>query len=426
MKVLLISANTEAINMPVLPIGLACVARAAEIAGHDVTQVNLPPGASVPEILRESIAAAHPDVIGISVRNIDDQVSAAPRFLLAPVREIVGVCRRHTSAKIVLGGAGYSIFPGPVLEYLGADMGIQGDGEKAFTDLLSVMAAGGDLSAVPGLHCPRLGIANLPETGVLMDALPLPLPGRHIRLPENIGNEPLWLPFQTRRGCPMRCSYCSTASIEGTVIRRRSINAVVDAIGGFAAAGFDHLFFVDNTFNLPPDYAMALCEKIRFAELKIRWRCILYPWKIAEALAAAMAAAGCVEVSLGFESGADTMLQAMKKRFHTEDVRQASDLLKAHHIRRTGFLLLGGPGETRRTVLQSLAFADALGLDMVKVTVGLRIYPKTALASHARAAGVVRPDDTLLLPKFYIEPGMAEWLRETLDAWIASRPNWIY
>jgi radical SAM superfamily enzyme YgiQ (UPF0313 family) len=224
----------------------------------------------------------------------------------------------------------------------------------------------------------------------------------------------------------MNCNYCSTAAIEGTTLRRRSIDAVICAIRGFAAAGFDRLFFVDNTFNLPAGYAKALCEKIRMAGLKIRWRCILYPWKVDEALVAAMARAGCVEVSLGFESGVDRLLKSMNKKFRTGDVRRAPDLLKAHGIRRMGFLMLGGPGETRETVRESLHFVDDLDLEMVKVTVGVRIYPNTALAAFARASGTIRPDDDLLFPAFYVEPGMKAWLRGGIDAWLADRPQWFY
>jgi hypothetical protein len=63
-----------------------------------------------------------------------------------------------------------------------------------------------------------------------------------------------------------------------------------------------------------------------------------------------MAEAGCVEVSLGFESGCPKVLEAMNKRFGPAEVRETSDRLAAHGIRRLGFLLLGGPGETKETV----------------------------------------------------------------------------
>ena len=54
----------------------------------------------------------------------------------------------------------------------------------------------------------------------------------------------------------------------------------------------------------------------------------------------AMAEAGCVEVSLGFESGSKQVLRAMNKQFEPEEVREISDRLVAHGIRRLGFLLL--------------------------------------------------------------------------------------
>jgi radical SAM superfamily enzyme YgiQ (UPF0313 family) len=139
-----------------------------------------------------------------------------------------------------------------------------------------------------------------------------------------------------------------------------------------------------------------------------------------------MARAGCVEASLGFESGSNRLLQKMNKRYRTETVRQISNLLKSAGIRRMGFLLLGGPGESRETVRESLHFAAELELEMVKITVGIRIYPHTALAEHARQRGKISKADALLFPKFYIEDDMEPWIRETVAAWMKDRPNWIY
>jgi radical SAM superfamily enzyme YgiQ (UPF0313 family) len=181
------------------------------------------------------------------------------------------------------------------------------------------------------------------------------------------------------------------------------------------SAGFDHFFFVDNTFNLPSGYSKELCDQMIESNLNITWRGILYPWKIEKELVAKMAESGCVEVSLGLESGSDIILKKMNKQYRTVDVRRASDLLKE-----------GGPGETRQTVLESLEFADSLALEMVKVTVGIRIYPGTELAFHARRTGQISSDDNLLLPQFYIENGMESWIRQTVGAWMKDRPNWIH
>ena len=89
MRVLLISANTERISNLPLPLGLACVAAACRKAGHEVALLNLMFEGDTDSAIRECIHGFRPGVIGISVRNIDNQDMASPRFLLSPVRDIV-------------------------------------------------------------------------------------------------------------------------------------------------------------------------------------------------------------------------------------------------------------------------------------------------------------------------------------------------
>jgi len=425
LRVLLISANTETINMPVLPLGLGCVAASVQRAGYPVRVLNLQdqtePLAAVQEIVEEF----PPEVIGISVRNIDDQNRERPMFYLDSVKEIVSICRNTTRAIIVLGGAGYSIFPQSALDYLEADLGIQGEGEATFLELLHRLRNKIGLSGIPGLHFYCHGTQNPPKRIDNLAVYPLPLPDTHIRIPAMLEEEEIWFPVQTRRGCPMDCNYCSTASIEGRTIRKYPPEKVVEMISRYVDAGFDRFFFVDNTFNFPPSYAKTLCDRLISADLKIIWRCILYPWKVDETLAAKMALAGCREVSFGFESGSKKILRNMNKRYAPDDVRKISERLKAAGIHRMGFLLLGGPGENRKTVLESLTFADSLALEVVKVTTGIRIYPNTQLARTAREAGLIESDADLLFPKFYMAREVEGWLEQTVDAWMKGRPNWI-
>jgi len=369
MRVLLIAANTELMNMPVLPLGLGCIAGATQQAGHDIALLNLMAHEDVREVLAASIRDFQPDIIGISVRNIDDQNMAAPKFLLEPVQSIVSFCRRLSDCPFIIGGAGYSIFPQSALEYLGADMGIQGQGERSFVLLLERLEQGEDLAGIPGVYLPGKGLQGKTNLKLNPDDFPLPLPGVHLSAPDNLQGQPIWLPFQTRRGCPMRCSYCSTPVIEGPVLRRRDPERVIDSLGGFVAAGFDRFFFVDNVFNLPPAYAKRICEGISKRNLKIKWRCILYPWKVDEELIKMMALAGCEEVSLGFESGSPRIIKSMNKRYQPDEVRHICNLLKKYGIQTMGFLLLGGPGEDRHTVMESLAFADSLPVASMRITI---------------------------------------------------------
>ena len=262
MRVLLISANTEQINMPVLPLGLAYVAAAADSQGHTVKMLNLMMQTDTQKALHEAIVEFNPEIIGISVRNIDDQNMENPRFLLEAVKDVVTNCRKYSDATIVLGGAGYSIFPQATLDFLDADIGIQGEGESAFLTLLKRLRDKKDLSEIPGLYLP--GQTSRSESGYIksLTDIPLPLPDVHLSTPSTLKDQEIWIPFQSRRGCPLDCSYCSTATIEGRIIRKHDPKKVVEAISRYAEAGLDHFFFVDNTFNLPNAYAKTLCEQL--------------------------------------------------------------------------------------------------------------------------------------------------------------------
>jgi radical SAM superfamily enzyme YgiQ (UPF0313 family) len=408
--------------MPALPLGLACVAAATQRAGHDVAMVDLKTENDARSLLKEAIEGFRPEIIGISVRNIDDQNMENPRFLLNPVKEIVAECRDLSEARIVLGGAGYSIFPESSLSFLGADMGIQGEGEVVFPALIERIERGADLSGLPGLYlrghdlqCKRIFTKNL-------DTLPLPDIGLW-SLPFQW--EGLWMPVQTRRGCPLGCSYCSTGTIEGRVIRRHSPEAMVEWITRWREAGIHQFYFVDNTFNLPPSYGKEICRKLIEHDLGIRWWAILYPKHVDKELVELMAGAGCEQVSIGIESGSERILKNMNKRFTLNEVRQISDTLSERGIKQMGFLLIGSPGETRETAEESLAFAGSLKLDNLKITVGVRIYPHTYLAKKAIDEGVISSQDDLLFPRFYLEKGLEDWLPEILKNLAATRPHWM-
>jgi radical SAM superfamily enzyme YgiQ (UPF0313 family) len=423
MRVLLISANREEINMPTLPMGLGCVAAAAQRAGHEVEFLDLMPVDDYQQTLKNRIAAFDPEVIGVSVRNIDDQAMGSTNFMLDQAREVIGLCRQLSAAPIALGGAGYSIFPQSALEYLGADMGIQGEGEIAFPALLSQIEAKKDLSNVPGLYLPGRGQQAGRRFVKNLDTIALPDPS--LMTSGDCRKQHYWLPFQTRRGCPLNCSYCSTSTIEGHLIRKRSPEAAVQELADWVSAGFSKVFFVDNTFNLPQPYAIELCRQMAGAGLDFHWRCIVYPGRVSGPLVDAMAAAGCTEVSLGFESGHRIMLRDMNKRFSPRDIRRASDMFEEAGIRRMGFLLLGGPGETRETVAESFDFVESLNLDALKITVGIRIYPYTKLAGIAVEEGRIAADDNLLKPRFYCVKDLEEWLRQTVAERAARHRNWF-
>jgi radical SAM superfamily enzyme YgiQ (UPF0313 family) len=161
------------------------------------------------------------------------------------------------------------------------------------------------------------------------------------------------------------------------------------------------------------------------AGLDLTWCAIVYPKNLDQGLAELMAGSGCSQVSLGFESGSSKMLSALNKRYSLPEVRETSRYLAENGIKRMGFLLLGAPGETRDTVEQSLEFAESLELEALKITVGIRIYPGTLLAKQAVQAGVISPWDSLLEPRFYLEPELEDWLPGRIREWSSKRPGLV-
>ncbi len=423
MKALLISANTEKINMLAIPWGLACVATAAKQNGHEVSFLDLLLEDDPQTAIEKKISDIKPDIIGVSVRNIDDQNRKHPTFFLEKVKETIASCRKFSRAPILLGGAGYSIFPEASLDYLGAEMGIQGEGEQVFVEVLKRIEPGKELSDLPGLYL--RGHDNKFKRRFVPDLDELTLPDAEMLSPYLAKIEELWLPVQTRRGCFMRCSYCSTGTIEGFELRRRSPDIVVDRLSQYADAGFHRIFFVDNNFSVPKSHGLQICRQMVKKKLDITWRCILNPMQVDEELVAAMAEAGCKEISIGFESGCEQILKNMNKHFTLKDIRRTAELLKNYGIRRMGFLLLGGPGEVKESVQESITFAESLNLESLRVTAGIRIYPQTPLAKIAVEEGVISPDDDLLFPRFYFVKELEGWIDDIMIRWKEKHPEWI-
>ena len=225
MKVLFVSPNTERINMPALPLGLALVAAATRRSGHATRFLDLLTATDALVAVRQSIGEFQPEVIALSIRNVDDQSMQDTKFLLEPVRDIVAACRAASQAKIVVGGAGYSIFPAAALNYLDADYGVCGEGEVVFPLLLERLQRGQNVAGLPGVYVRGAELPTIRTSAEDVDLLPLP--GAELWVSASPDDPEVWVPVQTRRGCPLACSYCSTPELEGTQVRMRSLSVVV-------------------------------------------------------------------------------------------------------------------------------------------------------------------------------------------------------
>jgi len=430
MRVLLISENRCRENLVPYPLGTAYVAAAAREAGHEVTGLDLMFSLDPLLEVSESIQRFVPDCIGLSVRNIDNQDKYNMEFYLPDVREIINSIKSVTRAPVVLGGAGFTIFPLECLEYFDLEVGIVGEGEVAFVELLECLSAGNDPQDLPGLALRRNGKGRVNPPGPYPDFKRISLPDRNsfdVRTYNwTPGSGPPYVAnLQARRGCHMRCIYCTNPLLEGRNIRMREPEAVADELQLLEDDyGIKTATFTDSLFNYPNDYSIELCREIAKRHLSLRWTCSFTPINPDPGLIGLLREAGCFFISLGNESGSEDMLTALRKDFSKKEILQSVKEAKRVDLMLNCFLLLGGPGETRQTVEESVEFVSELGPNAVTVTVGIRIYSGCELHDIALREKVITPGGNLLYPTFYLAPEVEPWLYEYMRGVCSERAGW--
>ncbi|HUF31503.1 MAG TPA: radical SAM protein [Gemmatimonadaceae bacterium] len=432
-RVLLVNTNRERQPFPVVPNGVACVASALEAAGHAVQLEDLCFARDPHAAARRAVRQARPDVIGVGVRNIDNSDFVALRHYTPEAAGILGTLREAApQARVIAGGAAFGVAPESLLDALGVEYAVAGDGERATVALVDAMAAGRDPGEIPGLVRRVEGRARLapPGGGADLDALPPALQSRWIDLRryERHGGT---VPIQTKRGCVFKCVYCTYLNVEGWGYRLRDPEAVVDEMAALHRNdGVRHFEFVDSTFNAPSRHATAVCEAIVRRGLHAHLDTTNFtPANAPPGLLAAMRRAGFRWLGITAESASDAVLARLQKGFDAEQVRNVARDVEAAGIGVLWIFLVGGPGETAETLEETLRFAAwRLGRgDAVYVTVGVRVYPGTALQRIAIDDGVVAPDDSLLVPTFYHASALPLARAVTrLRAFAADHPRFMF
>ena len=413
-SVLLVSTNRERAPQPVVPNGIACVASALEAEGHSVSVADLCFARDPAAALRRAVRETRPDVIGVSVRNIDNSDRMALRHYTPEASGMLRVLRDAApSATVVAGGAAFGVAPDALFDELGVDYAVAGDGERATVTLLAELAAGRTPGAIPGLVRRSDGRTTFTPPGDAADLDSLAPARMHrwldLRAYERRGAT---VPIQTKRGCVYKCVYCTYRNVEGWGYRLRDPELVADEIAELHRdAGVTHFDFVDSTFNSPPRHALSVCEAIARRGLRLHLDTTNFtPAAAFPDLLAGMRAAGFRTLGITAESASDPVLARLEKGFDAAQVRAAAERVERAGIRTLWIFLVGGPDETPETLEETLAFAAwRLGRgDAVYLTAGLRIYPGTSLQRIAIEEGVIPPDDPLLVPRFYFSP-MLDW-----------------
>jgi radical SAM superfamily enzyme YgiQ (UPF0313 family) len=430
MRVLLVSANREHLPDPIFPLGLGYIAAAAQQAGHEVAVADLCFGRHPLQALRQQIGTFQPEVVGLSIRNIDNAAYPLTVDYLDRHRETVAAIRDTTDAPLVLGGSGFSILPGAYMEALQSDWGIRGEGEQSFVALLDALENGRSAIGIPGV------LSRERKNGD--DAVIMLAPERRPRWDDDLHpnrhlfDYPRYLRrggtgnIQTKRGCIFKCGYCTYPLLEGYRFRSREAGDVVDEIESLQRDYGPHpLFFVDSILNAPRGHVEGICEEILRRGLELRWSCYATPLKLDRQQAQLMARAGCEGLELGTDAVDDGQLKRLGKSFDAEAVHTANRHCLEAGLRICHTVIFGAPGETHDSIRTTCRALRAMQATAVVAMTGVRVYPGTPLADRLIATGKVDADAIGLKPAFYVEPEVAGFLPDYLQQQARAAGNWV-
>jgi radical SAM superfamily enzyme YgiQ (UPF0313 family) len=430
MNVLIVSTNRNRLPMPVMPVGACLVAEAAERAGHGVRLLDLMFERNPQRALRRAVEEVQPGVVGLSVRNIDNNDLRAPVFFLEGLRPLIAGIRSATPAPIVLGGASVGVMPEDLLRYTGAAWAVLGEGETVFPALLACLSRGESPRDVAGIAWLEDGeFLRTPAPPVSVCRCRPPDFGRWIDTKAYLSRLST-VPVQTKLGCRFSCVYCTYRKIEGGAYRLSDPREVAAAVTELSFRGLRDIEFVDNVFNSPLDHARAICEELAAVRHGASLQSLeLNPLFIDDALFEGLERAGFSGVGITVESASDRVLEGLGKGFGADHVHRAAEVVGRHRIPCVWIFLLGGPNETRETVAETLRFAETRVRpdDVAFFGSGLRIYPGTELEAIARREGVLRvPPGKMLEPVFYTSPLVeAGWIQARLKAAMDAHFNYM-
>lgn len=424
MKTLVISLNKEHHPYPIQPLGALYVAEALKRAGHEVAllDLNFTRG---DEALLAKLAEFEPELICLSIRNIDNTAFPNTRFYLPEIRRVVDMCRANIDAQYLVGGSGFSMLPQEVLSYLDLPYGVIGQGEQAVRDFIEHLEGKRAARDVSGLcHWEGDQFVENPRDDSKVH-LQTMCPDREVIDMKRYQMEGGIANIQAKRGCPFDCIYCTYPVIEGKKFILRDPAEIGEEIEYLNKKyGVTYFAFVDSILNIPPRHAKAVCHEIIRRNLDIRWTGFLNPKYLDATYAELAKRSGCSGVELGVDALNDEILENLRKGFTVSHVERATKLLMDQGINVCFCLIFAGPGENQRTITETFRWLEKLKPTHAVAFGGVRIYPKTEMERIAVAEGL--GEDDMLLPQFYFSREVKTTLAEQIDGYRRTHPSFSF
>lgn len=414
-KILLVNTNMEKFPYPVPPLGLCLLAGVLET--EYIVQIYDGVFDEGKNYLK-TIEEFNPDIIGLSLRNIDNMVFDNRKSYIDDVNKIfVKPIKDVSKAITIIGGSGFSIFPNELMQYFETDYGVIGEAEETLPILLKYIENNLDVSQLKNViqkngdnKISNSFISLASDTKLVNESL------IYNRIDFSLYRERGVYSIQTKRGCHHQCIYCTYPIIEGCNYRLRNAVDIVNEIeNAHKSLGNITFEFVDSTFNDPAGHAESICKEIIKRKLKINLRTMgINPAHSSKELFDLMLNAGFGQIDSTPDSASPKIIKILKKNFSFEQLKKTALLIKESDIPTMWFFLFGAPQENNDTVNETFDFISKFinPNDMVHMTVGLRIYPNTELQRIAIKEEVIKATDSLLKTTFYVSNEIG---KEALD-----------
>lgn len=294
------------------------------------------------------------------------------------------------------------------LEDENVDIVIRGEGEYIMLNLVQALENQSSLHDVKGIVFEDKNSKEIvvnPEAPLIqdLDELPFPalnlLPMKKYRL---LDMDTHMTTMITTRGCPMQCSFCSSAAMHGKKIRERSIENIVDEIEYLKTNyDIDTIAFMDDTFTLKKRKVMAICDEILKRNIEIMWGCTSRVDTLDEKLLKKMKEAGCITIFIGVESADQQQLDNMCKNTTIAKIENAFKIAHKLKIRTIASVALGMPGDTKEIMNKTVKFVHKLKPNYAIYSLATP-YPGTRFYKEAFEKNLIKIKDwskyTLITP----------------------------
>jgi radical SAM superfamily enzyme YgiQ (UPF0313 family) len=227
--------------------------------------------------------------------------------------------------------------------------------------------------------------------------------------------------------------------IRGKQVSVRNPQNVVAELSNLYLRGITVFHTCDSEFNCPHSHAVLVSKAIVESGLgiKIKWYAYCSPEYFSEELATVMRDAGCVGIDFGADHGEDDMLRRLGHGYVSDDLIRIREICRNHNIICMFDLLLGSPGETKKSIEATIRLMKKIKPERVGISLGVRLYPHTRLGQEVintskgnlwdnpSLFGDLKDNESLLRPVYYCDVNLGEDVEDWLHDMVGDDPRFL-